>query len=244
MSRIEGSRPYEVFAEWYDAIYSEQGKDYRKESEEVASLIVACNPTAKTLLDVGCGTGGHLRYLQEPFECTGADPSAAMLQVARRKLPGLRLITGDSEAQDLGGEYDAIVCLFSSIAYTRTKARLASSLTNLAAHLRPGGVLVVDGWVSPSNWDSGSIFVDVGTFEGGKIVRVNHSGEEDGCSILTWHFVVGTQDGLRWFDERHVLGLFEPDDYMVPLRQVGMSVEFHAGAAEGRDRFVAVRPSN
>jgi SAM-dependent methyltransferase len=237
----EEPRSYEVFAEWYDAIYSERGKDYSKEADEVSSLILARNPGAKTLLDVGCGTGGHLQYLQARFQCTGADPSSAMLQVARRKLPGLRLITGDSGTDDLGGEYDAIVCLFSSIAYTRTKDRLASSLANLAAHLRPGGVLLVDGWISPADWDSGSIYVDVGTFEGGKVVRVNHSGEEDGCSILTWHFVVGTEDGLRWFEERHVLGLFESDDYLIPLRQAGLSVELHAGDAEGRDRFVAVR---
>jgi SAM-dependent methyltransferase len=237
----EGPRPYDSFAEWYDAIYSEQGKDYAKESEEVASLILSRNPGAKTLLDVGCGTGGHLQHLRNWFQCTGADPSAPMLQVAARKLPGLRLISGDSAAVDLGGVYDAIVCLFSSIAYTRTKQRLASSLTNLAAHLRPGGVLVVDGWISPADWDSGSIFVDIGTFEGGKIVRVNHSGEEDGCSVLTWHFVVGTADGLRWFDERHVLGLFEPDDYLLPLRNAGLKAELHPGAAEGRDRFVGIR---
>jgi hypothetical protein len=79
---------------------------------------------------------------------------------------------------------------------------------------------------------------------GGRVVRVYHSGEEDGCSVLSWHFVVATpNEGIRWFEERHLLGLFERDDYLRPLERSGLKVEVLEGYAEGRDRFVASRRS-
>ena len=45
----------------YDAIYQGIGKDYAAESAEITALIRARRPDAVTLLDVACGTGGHLR---------------------------------------------------------------------------------------------------------------------------------------------------------------------------------------
>ena len=239
----DAAHPYDLFAPYYDAIYSQRGKDYEHEAAEVAALILARCPHARRLLDVGCGTGAHLEHLSKTFDSSGVDPSPAMLSVARLRLPQIRLLSGDASSLDLGGDYDAIICLFSSIAYTQTVARLTDSLTNLAAHLRPGGVLIVDGWIARNEWDSGFVAVDTSPIDGpGQVVRVYHSGEENGCSVLSWHFVVATPEGIRWFEERHLLGLFEQNDYINPLRKIGLPVEVLEGAAEGRDRFVAVRP--
>jgi SAM-dependent methyltransferase len=65
--------------------------------EEVAELIAALRalPPARTL-DVACGTGFLTRHL--PGAVTGLDASAAMLAIARERIPGGRVVRGDALA--------------------------------------------------------------------------------------------------------------------------------------------------
>jgi len=54
---------------------------------------------ARSLLDVGCGTGDFLREL-EPYvpELWGIDPSAEMVSIARRQVPQARILHGYLDA--------------------------------------------------------------------------------------------------------------------------------------------------
>ena len=52
----------------------------------------------KSVLDVACGTGGHLRYLKDWFEVTGLDIDPAMVAQARDNLPDVQLIEADMRA--------------------------------------------------------------------------------------------------------------------------------------------------
>ena len=53
---------------------------------------------------------------------------------------------------NLGRTFDAVTCLFSSVGYLCDAGELASAVGRMAAHLAPGGVLVIDGWVRPDAW--------------------------------------------------------------------------------------------
>jgi ubiquinone/menaquinone biosynthesis C-methylase UbiE len=66
-------------ARLYDAIYAAVGKDYRREALEVVGIVERANPGARTLLDVGCGTGSHLLVFAERFGCSGIDKDAEMV---------------------------------------------------------------------------------------------------------------------------------------------------------------------
>jgi ubiquinone/menaquinone biosynthesis C-methylase UbiE len=63
--------------------------------EEVMALIdtLRALPPARTL-DVACGTGFLTRHL--PGEVTGLDQSAAMVTVARSRLPGAEVVQGEA----------------------------------------------------------------------------------------------------------------------------------------------------
>ena len=68
---------FDRYAQYYDLFYRE--KDYRGEVDYVDALIkrYATND-ARTILDLGCGTGGHAVLLaQKGYHVTGVDRSGA-----------------------------------------------------------------------------------------------------------------------------------------------------------------------
>jgi cyclopropane fatty-acyl-phospholipid synthase-like methyltransferase len=53
----------------YDAIYRAQGKEYAVEVQKIGMLIQKFNKSGgKSFLDIGCGTGNHIGYLQDEFD--------------------------------------------------------------------------------------------------------------------------------------------------------------------------------
>ena len=79
-----------AYSRYYNLFY--RNKDYAGEAAYVNGLIKKHHPGAKSLLDLGCGTGRHAFLLAEMgFKVTGVDRSEEMLAVARSDL--LRLST-------------------------------------------------------------------------------------------------------------------------------------------------------
>ena len=59
---------YQQMAKYYDLFYKK--KNYDKESKFLEELI----NTRKTILDIGCGTGLHMHYLEEKnYQVEGID---------------------------------------------------------------------------------------------------------------------------------------------------------------------------
>ena len=70
--------------------------------DQEIELITNLNPEAKTILDIGCGTGRHVIPLAElGYEVTGIDLSEGMLEVLKTKIKGLDTILTSSESLDL-----------------------------------------------------------------------------------------------------------------------------------------------
>ena len=137
-------------AKHYDAVYSD--KDYQGESEILASLIRERVPNAKTLLAVACGTGRHLEHLARQFDCTGIDLDDEMLAMARERIPAVTLHNGDMRDFTLDDRFDVVACLFSSIGYTKTVENMNRATSNMASHVLPGGILVIEPWITPESW--------------------------------------------------------------------------------------------
>jgi SAM-dependent methyltransferase len=138
------------YAESYDFFY--EHKDYAGEARFVAETILSHHPKAKSLLDLGCGTGQHaLHFLALNFDVVGADQSADMLALAKKRLPtlGEHLHLGDVTEIKLGNTFDCIVSLFHVMSYMTTDQKIHAFFQNLSEHLAPGGVAVVDFWYGP-----------------------------------------------------------------------------------------------
>jgi SAM-dependent methyltransferase len=226
----------------YDLIYGAIGKDYAQEADEIRLLVRERNPAARTLLDVACGTGGHLRHLCDEFEVTGVDLDPGMLDQARHGLPGVRLEEGDMTALDLGEKFDAIVCLFSSVGYMKDTDQLERAVGSMAVHLNQGGILVVDGWVRPDAWiGDGHTSVDVASDDKTKVVRVTRSGREGTRTHLEMHYLIATPERIEHVVETHELTLFAPESYEAAFHRAGMTAEVVQSPMPGRDRYVASR---
>lgn len=105
---------------------------------------------AKRVLDAACGTGQHaLALAQRGYDVTGADLSEGMIAQARQNaarlgIPARFAVAGFGElATQLGGGFDAVLCLGNSLPHLLTPEDLALALADFAAVLRPGGLLLV-----------------------------------------------------------------------------------------------------
>lgn len=102
---------------------------------------------ARQLLEIGCGTGRNLDWLQRRFPsalCTGVDLSPGMLVQARRRLASagerVHLVDGAFSRELVAQSQDLIV-----LSYVLTMAGPARQalLAEAVAALAPGGVLAV-----------------------------------------------------------------------------------------------------
>ena len=222
-SSAGGGRSYGRLAEFYDRVYS--WKDYRRESEGIRRLVRRWGPSpARTLLDVGCGTGEHLRYLARRFECTGLDPSSQMLAVARKKLPAVRWERGAMPAFDLGRSFDVVICLFSAIGYVRDASALRATLRTFARHLNAGGIVLVEPWLTPDVWKPGSVHLLSVPSPTEPLARMNSSVTEDGRSVMEMHYLAALRGRVVHWKERHVMSLFTDAQYRAAFRSAGLTV--------------------
>ena len=234
MSMFSGS------AHLYDAIYS--GKDYAEEARRLKAFIAGHKRSpGNAMLDIACGTGGHVPYLRDDFVYEGLDLDTNMLAIANERYPGIAFHQGDMVNFDLGHQFDVVTCLFSSIAYTATPARLEQAIATMARHLHPGGVLLVGPFFPPDAWHVGephAMFVDQPHL---KITRMNVSGRRDTIALLDFHYLVASPNGVEYFTEHHELGLFTDEEYRRALTLAGLEVDYDAEGLIGRGLYIGAR---
>ena len=231
-------------ADFYDAIYEEMGKDYAAEARALHDQIEGFRRSpGNRLLDVACGTGAHLPHLKEWYEVEGLDLDPKMLEIARERCPGVPLHEADMLDFDLGREFDAVACLFSSIGYARDRYQLESAVRAMARHLRPGGVLVVEPWLDPEEYLPGRLWAHFVDRPDLKVARMNVSAVEGEVSIIEFHYLVGRPEGIEHFTERHELGLFPREAYEEAFRGAGLGVTYDVRGLMGRGLLVGTKPA-
>ena len=95
---------------------------------------------SRRLLDLGCGTGEHARFLsEEGFEVTGVDASEAQLEQAREAGPGPEFVKVDLAALGAAvrGPFGAAISLGNGLPHL-FPAEMALFLADLAQLLEPG----------------------------------------------------------------------------------------------------------
>jgi len=146
------------YARYYDLLY--QDKDYEAEADYVEELLKRFHPDAKTVLELGSGTGIHAHLLNKKgFTVHGIERSKEMLArsliltEANRHdsiLPQLSFSQGDIRTVQLHDEFDAVIALFHVISYQTSNDDVAAAFKTARRHLKPGGIFIFDIWYGPA----------------------------------------------------------------------------------------------
>jgi SAM-dependent methyltransferase len=157
------SSPYEIYDKFYSKAYEQLFRSELREEYEVyhISQYTIKAPTHKIpshlkigpeqirFLDIGCGTGHHIKLLQRyGYTADGADMSLEMLNQAKRNIPSMRGkwiqsdVNQESDAVNLftPSHYSHITCMFYTIYYIEDVSTL---FDNVSRALRPGGYFCV-----------------------------------------------------------------------------------------------------
>ncbi len=243
---LESNPGYESYVrspEVYDLLYAAAGKDYAAEARRLDEIIRGAMPTARTLLDVACGTGLHLQHmLAHGYTVEGVDLSPAMVTVARGRLPGIAVAIADMRTLNLGRRFDAVTCLFSAIGYQLEYHGMREAFAAMAEHLNPGGVLVVDGWIRPDSWRPTAIpRVESADSENIRVVRMAKYWREGMITRIDMHYLVANGDGVQYFVERHELAMNSTEAYSEAARAAGLEVIVERDYLPSRDRIIGRR---
>jgi trans-aconitate methyltransferase len=124
---------------WNPSLYSTRASFVHRLGGDVLDLLAP--QAAERVLDVGCGTGELTALIAAAGAITtGLDASAAMIDVARARVPASTFVVGDAQALDYEGSFDAI---FSNAAL-HWMPRAADVARGVARALVPGGRFVAE----------------------------------------------------------------------------------------------------
>jgi len=141
-----------------NTMYDDLSSDYDRFVDWPARLAVElpfivqelCKVEAQRVLDAACGTGMHAIALsQQGYEVVGADLSPRMIEQARANATSAGVavrfaVAGFGELHTkVGGGFDAVLCLGNSLPHLLTPGDLEAALSDFAACLRAGGLLLI-----------------------------------------------------------------------------------------------------
>ncbi len=233
---------YSTLARYYDKIY--HWKDYRKEAGNIRELVRENKQSSgNDLLDVGCGTGRHILYLRDAFNCVGVDISGDMLRVARRNVPGVQFIRSSMTDFRLRTKFDVVLCLFSSIGYLKTREELIGAFSNFARHMNDGGVLILEPWFRKSDWERGSVHMRNYESHTMMISRVGYSKVRGRFSVMDERYLIAQKGkGITYVEDHQEMRFFEPSWTFNTMRKAGLSPRFaKVSVMPGRAPIIAIK---
>ncbi len=140
------------YAQYYDLFY--KNKPYRLEAAYIHSLIKKHAPGAKSLLDVGCGTGRPAAALAgKGYLVDGVDMSGDMISLAKANNAGsgpLSFHHASAQSFRLKKKFDAAYSLFHVMSYQTTHDLFIKAVRNIHKHVNDGGIFIFDFWYGPA----------------------------------------------------------------------------------------------
>lgn len=133
-----------IFDKFYSDIYDQLFYSEHRTEYEVndLSMNIIKGKLKTNILDIGCGTGHHVKFLNQKYKVTGLDNSNEMLKIAKRFNPMVRLVLGDANEKELFPKetFTVITCYFFTIYYFKD---LNNVINNVHYWLKPNGIFAI-----------------------------------------------------------------------------------------------------
>jgi ubiquinone/menaquinone biosynthesis C-methylase UbiE len=243
----EEQAEYRDRAALYDRIYA--AKDYPGEAARVRAILHAAGiPDGARVVEAACGTGNYLVPLSKTYAVEGFDLNEPTLAIARGKLPSVRLWRGDMTDFTLDRPADALLCLFSSFGYVEP-SQIPSAAACFFRAVRPGGVALVEPWITPEDAKPGHMSVQ--KWDGAaaapptalQVVRAGVHLAEGRASRFAFHWLVLTPQGVEHFVDRHTLWQSTSEELLAAFRGAGFEASWLSpGPLMGRGLLLCRHP--
>jgi SAM-dependent methyltransferase len=235
----EGFVPnFEKYSAFYDLLYHD--KDYTAEAEYVGRKIRSATPAARSILELGSGTGRHGRLLASMgFDVHGIERSPQMVSVARSADGRSSSATsgsftcevGDICTANLGRTFDAVISLFHVMSYQTTNEALRSVFEVVTAHLAPSGLFLFDVWHGPAVLSQGpSERVKEAADDHYRVRRTAHPELDTNYSTVKVGYQMECEDRTSgktdYFSEEHVMRYLFPTEVDLLARSCGLRPVF------------------
>ena len=223
--------PYSALAIGYDRVMDYV--DYEAWADYVHHVLGEHEDDAGTasIHELGCGTGSLAAVLQPlgPYRYSGADGSAAMVEIARARADRgeveAAFAVADFADPAPGAPFDAVLLLYDGLNYVVDPAALGGLFGAAFAALRPGGLFVFD-QSTPANSenheedfeDEGEVDTPAGVF---RYVRRSHY--DRAARLHETVFEIETSAGRAV--ERHLERAYTMDEVQDAAEAAGFHVE-------------------
>lgn len=138
------------FATWFDSTYYQQLYRHHdgKEAEEFIDLVLAeLQPTDNSvMLDLGCGTGRHSKYLaSKGYTVFGLDLAASSIRQAKKfASESLYFLKWDMRKPFGKNNFDFVFSFFTSFGYFSSRDENNKVIKNMATALKNDGTILID----------------------------------------------------------------------------------------------------
>ena len=189
--------------------------------------------SAKSVLDVGCGTGELLRLAREAGHAgrlCGLDPAEAMLEQARKRRD-VEWVHGDLASVDWCREFDLIVMTGHAFQVFAEDNHLRASLAAIRSALNEDGCFVFE-TRNPSvrGWEVWIPDNAVEIVHGGSVVRMAHQVETPVVGdVVSFTVTFTSPDWDRPLVSRSTLRFLDADSLHSFLSRAGMKIEERFG---------------
>jgi SAM-dependent methyltransferase len=215
---------YSDLAPWFHLLT--HPSDYADEAAFVSRVVdEAIVGPAETLLELGSGGGNNASHLKARFRCTLTDVSPEMLALSATLNPECEHLEGDMRTLRLGRTFD-VVFVHDAISYLTTEADLGMAIETAAAHVRPGGVVIL---TPDATTEIFKPETDHGGHEGddGRSLRYlewTHPAEE--TTYVTDYAILARGPGgeVRVVHDRHTLGVFPEATWRRLISEAGLEL--------------------
>lgn len=248
---MSGKTPklYGELASWWTLL--SPPSEYAEEAAFYERLLTdACEPPAKTMLELGCGGGCNASYIKANFEMTLVDRSENMLALSRALNPECEHVQGDMRSVRLSRMFDCVF-VHDAVVYLTNVEDLRKAIETAFVHCRAGGAALfapdhVIETFKPSTDDGGHDGDD------GRALRYLEwtwdPDPNDSTYTVDYAYLLRESDGTtRVEHDRHIEGLFSRDEWLRLLSDTGFEpsvVPLEHSELEPGDYevFVAKRP--
>lgn len=223
---------FEAYGRYYDVIYKD--KDYKKECNFLEEIFrTFSKPSPKTILDLGCGTGGHaIPLAKRDFKVTGVDFSEVMINIAKEKAKKAGVVADfykiDLRELKLNKKFDACICMFAVMNYLTDNEDIQKALHNIRKLLKNASLFIFDFWYGPAVLTIlPSVRTKVAENEGIKVIKLAepHLDTLHHICEVDYRLIVANENQImEEVKEKHRVRFFFPEEIRHYLEENGFKL--------------------